>query len=140
MARFEYDMPDELFSGLGERFDEIAEKMLKAATPIYLSHAKATINAVIRHKDRSTGELLSSMRMTKPKATKTGAFVSNLTFKGTKKNQKKNAPGNHYKAFALEYGTSKQPATPWVATANATAKADVEKAMAEVLQEEVQNE
>lgn len=135
MARFDFDMPKDLFSGLGERIDEIAPKMIEAASPIYISHAKAAINAAIRHRDRSTGSLVSSMKMDKPKAAKGGGYVASITFKGKTKGKSK--VSNFYKAFALEYGTSKQPATPWVATTNARAKVDVETAMTEVLQKEV---
>lgn len=135
MARFNFDMPTDLFNGLGERIDDIIPKMLDAAAPYYLKRAKGIISASIRHKDKSTGDLISSMKMSKAKPTKNGGFVVNLDFKG-----KSETGTNYYKAFAMEYGNSHQRATPWIASTNSSAAKEVEDAMMEVFKKEVEGE
>ena len=82
--------------------DELAPKMLEAAEPIMTRNLKA---AASTHK--RTGEMESSIKPTKPKQTKDGW---SLTVRSTGTDRK--GVRNMEKMAYLEYGTSKQAATP----------------------------
>ena len=129
MYRFDVNIPSELQKQLDNliNIDDVAPKMLIEASPIYVKAIKANINRVIRHKDTSTGSLVKSVKIKKPKKAKTGAWIANVTFDG--KDDK--GTRNGLKAMELQYGNSHQQATPFLESANK----DSEKEVAEVMQE-----
>ena len=136
MAQMEFDIPDKLFSGIGEKLEGIQKDMLYAAAPVYLGHAKRILSATIRHKEKSSGEMIANAKMSKVRKVKTGGVKVQLTFKGTNSEGTRNA----LKAFEMEYGNSRQPATPWIDALNSSAVSDVENAMLEVFEKEIQND
>lgn len=122
MAEFEIDFPDDFLSELLETdFDEICEAGLSQAAPIMEDALKRSLKAVIQHDGDS--ELVDSVKATKPKKTKTDAWIVNVNPKGNSKNSytakgksKRRYPvSNALKAIWLEYGVAgRQAPRPWL--------------------------
>lgn len=135
MGSFEFNIPDEFQKQLNKlaNVDEVAPKMLEAASPIYETYIKQSIVQSIQHKDKSTGDLVKSVKMSKVKKMRGGGVCVTAQFKGYDSRHNANA----VKAAGLEFGNSHQEARPFVARANATSKQEVLDAMQEVFNKEV---
>ena len=135
MGSFEFNIPDEFQKQLSKlaNVDEVAPKMLEAASPIYEKYIKQSIVQSIRHKEKSTGDLVKSVKMSKVKKMRGGGVCVTAQFKGYDSRHNANA----VKAAGLEFGNSHQEARPFVARANATSKQEVVDAMQEVFNKEV---
>ena len=135
MGSFEFNIPDEFQKQLSKlaNVDEVAPKMLEAASPIYEKYIKQSIVQSIRHKEKSTGDLVNSVKMSKVKKMRGGGVCVTAQFKGYDRRHNANA----VKAAGLEFGNSHQEARPFVARANATSKQEVLDAMQEVFSKEV---
>lgn len=119
MARFKVDMPADLFSELGN-MSELCPKIIEEAEPVLVEGMQNQIRKVIRHPDRSTGELVESITAGKPKQDKDGSwsgfvgpqgYSSRYYYKGRKKSRKYKL-SNAAKLVFMEYGTTRQKATP----------------------------
>ncbi len=135
MARFDFTLPEDFQNMLEEHaanIDETAAEMLEAAAPIVVDELKKRV------KIRS-GKLQKSIKATKPKKTKDGAWISTVVFKGTEKRKLKNGDvkevPNAIKAAVAEYGSSDQPATPFIRPAIEATEADVIEKMQSVFNE-----
>ena len=132
MAGFTYNLPDDLQNQLeklsSEVFAAVAPKMINAATPIL---AKSVEKNLKIHK--KSGELEKSITASKPKITK-GAVSGGVTFKGY---DKKTKVSNNQKAISLQYGTSKQNATPFLETSINEVEPEMIETMQEVFYTEV---
>ena len=131
MASFEVDFPSNLQKLINNavNFDKIAPQIIEETIPLA---EKAMKNELRVHKQ--TGELIASIKGKKYND-HNGYITATGTAKGKKYN-KKNKSGtkqvayrNYQKLLALEYGTSKQTATPFLEKAvNACEDKIIEKA------------
>ena len=129
MAQFQLKGMNELvqkLSGLGS-VEEIAPQMLKEAAPIL---QKAMVKKAEPHKD--TGAMASSIKPTEPTRGNRGYEI---VVRPTGKDKK--GVRNMEKMIHLEYGTSRQPATPVVLPAVKEAESEVVKKMTEVFEREI---
>lgn len=110
---------------LEEQSDELAPKMLEAAAPILERSLKGTLSTHVR-----TGELVGSIQTTKASKGEKGWHI---TVRPTGKDRK--GVRNMEKMAYLEYGTSKQPATPVLAPAVRQAEGACIQAMQRVFDE-----
>lgn len=119
MARFKMDIPADLFSEIGN-MSELCPQIIEEAEPALVEGMREQIQKVIRHPDRSTGELVDSITASKPKKEKDGSwsgfvgpqgYSSQYYYKGRKKKRKYKL-SNAAKLVFMEYGTSRQKATP----------------------------
>jgi HK97 gp10 family phage protein len=130
---------------LGNRSGEVAAKMLNAGiNPLEDQIRK---NAA---KHKQTGEMNDALKRRKAGIGKNGVWSIHLTFDGSAKGKKynrRNKSGrvvrqedyrNYQKALALEYGTSKQSATPFMRPAVISSESECIANMQEVFNREVQ--
>lgn len=133
MASFTYDMSEEFESQLAKlaNLDEIAPKMINSATPLVVQSIKRHLRP---HK--RTGRLIDSVSALKAKKTKIGTWQGRVHFSGYE-NKGNDKVANNQKAIALEYGTTKQTATPFMEKSVRDVEGDVAKAMQQVYEQEV---
>lgn len=125
MAGLEFDIPMDYMAGLlNSSFDDIAKEALKEAEPMLKQSIQNSIRAA--EKGTGTGELVNSIKGTKPKKTKTDAYIVNVgpsgqskTFYtvGTGKKTRKYPVSNALKAIWLNYGNAHQAPRPWLTPA-----------------------
>ena len=125
MAGFEINFPDDFLSGLLDTdFDEIAEAALKETAPLLEESMKQSCRTVITHDGDS--ELVDSIKSSKPKRTKTDAWIVNVSPKGYSKTKvyHHTSTGRIYpvsnalKAIWKEYGIpGRQPPRPFITSA-----------------------
>lgn len=125
MAGFEIDFPDDFLSELLDTdFDEIAEEALHETAPMLEESMRQSCKTVITHEGDS--ELVDSIKSTKPKKTKTDAWIVNVGPKGYSKTKvyrhtrtgRKYPVSNALKAIWKEYGIpGRQPPRPFIASA-----------------------
>lgn len=133
------DLMDKL-TKLGSPGKEIGKKMLKKGAAILRDEVDSNLkknlyrNRTYR-RDFPTGALERSITMTKPKENKNGDLAISVYFKG--KDDK--GVANAQKAIAMEYGTSKQDAEPFIRPAVAATEDTVINAMQDVFDGEVKN-
>lgn len=130
MAKFSFSIPDELtrqLNALGN-VDEIAPKMIDAGLPVVEDELVRRSKA---HKD--TGEMVSSIKSTKPQKTDSG-------YTGIVRPTGKDSKGvrNMEKMAYLEYGTSTQPSTPVLSPTIAATEDRVLDVMQQKFNEEIQ--
>ena len=134
--KFDFFIPDSLQKELERlaNFDEIAPKMLDAATPIIEESIKRHLAG---HK--RSGDVIKSVSAHKAKVSK-DVYVGEVKFDGTSKHRYKRRSqtvANAQKAVSLEYGTSKQRATPFLSQAVNDVETQVVQKMQDVFNEEV---
>lgn len=121
MAQFDMNFPDDLFADLLDtQFEEIAVEALDKASPELNRSVQSSLIASAS-RGYSKGEMQASIKATKPKRTKTDAFI--VVSRPTGRDKK--GVRNMEKAAYLEYGTSKQAARPWLANATNNAQSTV---------------
>ena len=129
MAKFSFKIPDDLTRQM-ERLgmiDEVAPKMIKAATPIVEDEI------VRRSKShRLTGAMIASIQPTEPTQKESGhSAVVRPTGRDSK------GMRNMEKMAYMEFGTSHQPATPVITPAVLATEDQVIDTMTEVFDEEM---
>lgn len=139
MAQITIHSPDNLMlqlSRLGD-VDEYAPEILNAGIdPLF---KKIKENA---EKYRRTGEMAKSLKKKKAKKDRRGKWTQRVQFEGYDKTRKptpsdpRGVP-NARKAMSLEYGTSKQPATPFIRPAVIQTERECINAMQEAFNREV---
>lgn len=128
MASFSVEGLDDLMKDLDSLdIDQIAPIMLEEAVPILERNVK---NRASVHKE--TGEMQKSIKHTKSKRTGDGYSI---TVRPTGKDKK--GVRNMEKACYLEFGTSKQGATPVISPAVRESEEPIAKKMQEVFDKEV---
>ena len=125
MASLNLDIPDDFMKDLlSASFDDIATDALEEVEPILKESIQNCIRAA--EKGSSTGELVNSIKGTKPKKTKTDAYIVNVGPSGQSKtfyNQKSGSHTRKYpvsnalKAIWLNYGNAHQAPRPWLTPA-----------------------
>lgn len=142
MARAYMKLPDdflEKISRLGNKTDEICEKMLKAGGEVVLSRAKSNLSSVIgsgtKYKSRSTGELESALGLSEVKLDRNGNYNIKIGFAETRKDGSSNAKI----ANIIEYGKSGQTAKPFMKPAKTSSKSKCIEVMKSTFDKEVNN-
>ncbi len=140
MAKATYKMPDDFLqklSRLGNRTDEIVEKVLKAGGEVVEAKVRSNLSAVIgkntQVESRSTGQLLAALGTSAPLQDKNGDFNVKVGFAEPRSDGKSNA----MIAGVLEYGKHGQPAKPFMKPAKSSSKNECIEAMKAVLESEV---
>lgn len=130
MAKFDFDFEDLLAQQMAqlENIDEIAPKMLESATPVLEKSLKSALNT-----HRQTSEMINSIKATKPKKSVKG-WTS--TVRPTGKDKK--GVRNMEKLVYLQYGTSKQTATPVMESVINQSIGLVSNAMQEIYNKEME--
>ena len=130
MASFEVEIPDDFIKQLGTLadIDRYAPLMIDGAIPILEQQVKVELS---RHK--VTGDLLKSIKTTKTKKTKAGVYSASVEPSGTDRKGVRNVE----KMLYLEYGTSRQPATPVLAKAIKDSEKEVLGTMQAIFDREV---
>ena len=136
MARLEVEGIDELISDLMElgNLDDVAPKMINAATPVMVKNMKRNIKAAA-NRGYATGELAESIRATKAKQNIYGYFAA-VGPVGTDSKGTRNAEKMAY----LEYGTSNQQAHPVMEKTMNDSEEDIIKRMQQIFDKEAKNE
>lgn len=141
MAAFELEFSDDFLKDLLETdFQDIAEEALTTSVPILERSVKDSIKGVVSHDGDS--ELVNSIHSTKPRKTKTDAWIINVTPKGVSNTKtyhhsttgRGNYPvSNALKAIWLEYGIAgHQAPKPFLTKACNDAENAVEAKIQEV--------
>lgn len=139
MAQMTANMPNDIidrFRSLTEKADEIAPQMAKGGAEVLAEEVKRRLES--NHK--RTGVLARSVAVKKPVKSKDGAWSCRIYFKGTDAYQaddkamhttykRKVKVPNSQKAIAAEYGTSDQPAEPFLRPAIAESREAIEARM-----------
>lgn len=140
MAKAQMMMPEDFLkrlSRLGDRTDEISEKVLEAGGEVVLAKVKGNLAGVIgrgtQYESRSTGELLGSLGLSSVKIDKDGNHNIKVGFAEPRSDGSSNAKI----ANILEYGKHGQPAKPFLKPAKSSSKAACEEAMKAKFEEEV---
>ena len=130
MGRFDFEFPKEFDAMLrrASNLDEIAPKMIDATLPIYRDSIKKHLT-----RSRQSGALIKSVSFKRAKEAKSGGWIGNITFNGK---DNRGSP-NIIKAAGLEYGSSKQNPTPFLAAARNDVNNKVVEVMQEVFEREV---
>lgn len=133
-------MPEEFLerlSKLGEKTDEISEKVLEAGGEVVLNEVRSKLSAVVgkgtKYESRSTGELERSLGMTSVRLDRNGNHNIKIGFAEPRNGGESNAK----LANILEYGKHGQPAKPFLKPAKSASKSACETAMKEKFEEEV---
>lgn len=144
MARMDIE-----FSGISEMLiggDELAEEMLAEAAPIIEDSMKKNLRKSIAHSGDS--ELVDSVKTSKAKQAKNGAYIINVNPKGQSKTKvyqrgkkgRKHPVSNALKAIWLEYGIpGHQSPKPWLAATTNDAESKVLDKMQEVYDKRTQS-
>lgn len=131
MGNFDMEGFDDLIHVLSDiDIDRIAPKMLTESAPILEQNLKARAAA-----HRKTGEMLKSIKTTKARRLRDNDGYS-ITVRPTGKDNR--GVRNMEKMVYMEYGTSKQNATPILTPTIRESQSAVEKKMQEVFDREVE--
>lgn len=130
MGKFDFEVSASFLRQLGKMADieRVAPKMINEALPILEDSVK---NELRKHK--RTGDMVDSVKKTKAGQMKNGGYFG--TVRPTGKDRK--GVRNMEKLAYLEYGTSKQPATPTLTKAIKDCEAAVLNKMQDVFNREV---
>lgn len=116
---------------------ELSKKMLLSAAPhvkaVFKNNLEKAIGSGNRKKDRSTGELLSSVGITGVRKNRDGYWDIKIGVSG----KDSNGVRNGLKAGVLEHGKSNQPARPFARPTVKQVKNHVYETMRRVLDEEL---
>ena len=150
MAQFQMEFGEDFLDKLlNSDFDGIAEEALKEAIPVLEKSMKNQVQKVIQHDGES--ELVTSLRASKPKKTKTDAWIATVTPKGYssvkvyrvksgsgKKTYRKYKVSNALKAIWKEYGIpGRQAPRPFISAATNAATPEVMQKIQEVYNRKV---
>jgi HK97 gp10 family phage protein len=139
MANFKIDIPDDFMKklqSLGAKLDDIAPKMIDGALPILEKSVKRQVS-----KHKASGDLIESVKISKARAAKNGGYYGSVGFVGYGTHKYKNTTqkvANSIKAIALEYGTSKQQAQPFLSASVHNVEQDVLQKMQDIFNAEVE--
>lgn len=140
MAKAEMMMPEDFLkrlSQLGEKTDEISERVLEAGGEIVLSKVKSNLASVVgkgtEYDSRSTGELECSLGLSTVKMDRNGNHNIKIGFAEPRSDGGSNAKI----ANIIEYGKHGQPAKPFLKLAKSSSKTAAEEVMKRKFEEEV---
>ena len=141
MAKVSFKLPEEMLNkmaSLADKSDTILKRVLeRGAQPLYLT-AKEKLSSSIgkdtKMPSKAKGELLKSLRITRPFVDSNGNYGIKVGCEG---NDSKGV-SNAMKAAVLEHGKSDQIARPWLKPSGTKAKKDCIEEMKRALEDEVQ--
>ena len=140
MAKVTTKLPDDLLmqlSKLGEKSDEITEKMLQAGGEVVKTEMKQQLKNVVgkdtKYPSRSTGQLIESVGKSGVRLDRNG----NMDIKVGFDDHRDDGKTNSMIANILEYGRSNQDAKPFIKKTKNKSKRSCEETMAEVFETEV---
>ena len=142
MAKVDFKIPEDFLlklSRLGERTDDIIEKVLESGGEVVVAKVRSNLSASVgrgtKEKSRSTGELLRSLGVSPAKQDRNGNFNVKVGFSEPRSDGGSNAKI----ANILEYGKSGQPPKPFLKPAKSASKNDCIDAMKKRFEEEVES-
>lgn len=137
MAEFSFSIPQEITQQLSKhlsKIDDVAPKMLEEAAPLVVSALQSKVH-------KRTGKLSNGIKAKKAKKSKNGAWIIPIVFSGKENRKKKDGTSievpNVVKAMVEEFGSSKQPAKPFIRPAVAESEDKVLEKMREVYNREM---
>jgi hypothetical protein len=140
MATFTVKFPDETvkkLASLGNKTDEIVEKMLVCGGEVVLPKVKNNLADVIgsdtKEPSKSTGELLSALGVSRPGLNKKGVMDVKIGFREPRNDGDSNAKI----ANIIEHGRPGQPPRPFLKPAKSATKKACIAAMQATLEEEL---
>lgn len=140
MAKAYVKIPEdflEKLSKLGNKTDDICEKMLKAGGEVVLEKTKSNLSSVIgnntKYKSKSTGELENALGLSEVRLDRNGNYNIKVGFAESRRDGNSNAKI----ANIIEYGKSGQAAKPFLKPAKSSSKAKCLEAMKETFEREV---
>jgi HK97 gp10 family phage protein len=126
-------------SRLNEKTDEIVPRVLAAGADAVLPKLKTNLEAAIgsstQHASRSTGELSAALGVSPAKLDKNGNYDVKIGFSEPRSDGDSNAKI----ANILEYGSSNQPARPFLAPVKSATRGPCRDAMIQKLESELNN-
>lgn len=134
MAKCICKLPDDLLkklSRLGDKMDSISEEVLKTGGEVVLDKVKSNLKGVLS--GESTGELESSLGLSKVLMDKNGNQNIKVGFSDPRSDGKSNA----MLANIIEYGKSGQPARPFLKPAKTASRKPCIDAMTKKLEKEI---
>lgn len=120
--------PDDILKQ-GEHTDEMLLNMIKAGQDVMANSIRKSAG-----KYRRTGDMVNSIKPSKPVINKEGNPVGRVKFVG----DDRNGMSNSAKGMWIEYGTTKRKATPFVRPAIEGCKNEIYLAMKKVEKEEME--
>ena len=136
MARCTMKMPEEFLlkiSRLGDKTDEVCERVLNAGAEVVLKKVRTNLRNVIsketKTQSRSTGELEHSL----------GVSPGNMNIKIGFSEPRTNGESNAKIASVIEYGKSGQPPKPFMKPAKSASRKECMTVMINTLDEEVKS-
>ena len=140
MAKVTTKLPEDLLvqlSKLGEKSDEITEKMLQAGGDVVKDAMKEQLKSVVgkdtKYPSRSTGQLIESVGKSGVRLDRNG----NMDIKVGFDDHRNDGKTNTMIANILEYGRSNQEAKPFIKKTKSRSKRSCEESMADVFETEV---
>jgi len=141
VAKAVFQMPEDFLiklSRLGNKTDEICEKVLEVGGKVVEEKVRSNLNSVIgkdlKTESRSTGELLLSLGVSPPKQDKNGIINVKIGFSEPRSDGKSNA----MLAAIIEYGKSGQQPKPFLKPAKTSSIKAAVDAMKNAFDEEVE--
>ena len=141
MAKASFQLPEDFLlklSQLGDNTDHILGFVLQAGANVVQEKVKANLESVIgknnKTESHSTGELVSSLGVTRPLQDREGNFNVKVGFSEPRSDGNSNAKI----ASVLEYGKHNQPAKPFMKPAKSASQTPCIEAMKEALAREVE--
>jgi len=141
LAKVDIKMPEDFLlkmSRLGDKSDDIAEKVLEAGGDVVLSKVKRNLSSVIgkntKYESRSTRELTNALGVTAVKMDRNGNHNVKIGFAEPRSDGESNAK----LANIIEYGKHGQLAKPFLKPAKSSSKAECISVMQSTFEEEVQ--
>ena len=135
IAKATFTLPTDFeakLSRLGDKTDEITEKVLEAGGEVVLAKVKSNLNSVLS--GESTGELAGALGMSPVKLDRDGNFNIKIGFSEPRRGSGKS---NAKVANILEYGSSRQPPRPFMKPAKSQSRNAAIAAMTEKFNDEV---
>jgi len=134
MAKMTFSLPKDLqikLSKLGDKTNEICEKVLEAGGEVVLKQVKSNLHTSLSGK--SSGQLEQSLGMSPVRLNRDGNFDIKIGFSENRNDGKSNA----MLASVLEYGKHNQPPRPFMKPAQTQSKRAAIAAMENALNEEI---
>lgn len=139
MAKCDIQMPDvfiEKLTRLGNRTDEICEKVLEAGGEVVLTKVKSNLSSAVgrgtKYDSRSTGELEGSLGLSPAKVDRDGNHNIKIGFSEPRSDGGSNAKI----ANILEYGKHGQSPKPFLKPAKSASKSECIETMKHAFEEE----
>lgn len=137
MAKFTVDIPNDIHRQLQRiaNLDDVAPQMIEEAAPHLVEAVKRRLAV-----HRNTGALEQSVKFGEVKKARGGGYYGKSYFDGydpaTVTPSKPKGTANAIKAMALEWGSTKQAATPFLVSAKKDCEREVVDTMQEVFNRE----